>query len=288
MKHGILVSLLVAGASLVAPAWAQVLIAGPAAQITVDELEASNTRVPELARKQAMQRTDVVGTQVTNIYTRRLLAEQARAAGFDKTAPNTHILRLALDRALSDLWLEKLDAEVVRDEAALERLARTHYTANLARFQQPEQVRASHILLSKDGETARADAEKLLAELRSGADFADAAKRLSKDPGSAARGGDLGLFARGRMVKPFEDAAFAIAAPGQLASLVESQFGFHIIRLDERVAPKTLSFEEARPTLINEARTRVINEARNALQAKLLEGSQLDNAAIEAYSAKFR
>ncbi|MDW7996721.1 MAG: peptidylprolyl isomerase, partial [Bacteroidota bacterium] len=102
-------------------------------------------------------------------------------------------------------------------------------------------VHASHILISSgtNKDSARAEAQKILQRARAGEDFAQLARLYSQDRGTAERGGDLGWFPRGRMVKPFEDAAFA-ATPGSIVGPVESPFGFHIIavhaRSSERIA----------------------------------------------------
>lgn len=108
------------------------------------------------------------------------------------------------------------------------------YESHKDRFQQPEERRASHILLSSEKlgkEKAKSKAEDLLKEVQKNpGSFQDLAKKNSDDPGSAAKGGDLGFFARGMMVKPFEDATFALKE-GEISGVVESDFGFHIIRL---------------------------------------------------------
>jgi peptidyl-prolyl cis-trans isomerase D len=118
-----------------------------------------------------------------------------------------------------------------------------HYDLHRAdRFTEPEQVKARHILIKMAGsadEQAKAEirkrAEDLLARAKAGEDFAALAKKHSEDLGSAANGGDLGLFPRGRMVPEFETAAFALQAGG-LSDIVESQFGLHIIKVEERRA----------------------------------------------------
>ena len=116
----------------------------------------------------------------------------------------------------------------------------SYYEQNKASFAEPEQRRASHILLTvgeggsaKDKEGARKLAQDLLARARARPDdFAKLAQEYSKDPGSAASGGDLGLFGRNMMVKPFEDAAFRLK-PGEISDIVETEFGLHIIRVTE-------------------------------------------------------
>ena len=133
---------------------------------------------------------------------------------------------------------------------------RTYYKENLSRHMGKEERRASHILIAaaKDApaaerEKAKARAAELLEQLRkSPAEFAALAKRHSQDPGSAPQGGDLGFFARGAMVKPFEEAAFGLAK-GAISDVVETDFGYHIIQLADIKAAREPSFEELRPKL---------------------------------------
>ena len=131
----------------------------------------------------------------------------------------------------------QVDAEQLREtvtvpEADVERT----YNDQIDQYSTPGEVRASHILLStenKDEAEVRVRAEELLEQARAGADFAALATEHSDDEGSAAQGGDLGFFGRGRMVPQFEDAAFSLE-PGGISDLVSTQFGFHIIKLVER------------------------------------------------------
>ena len=133
------------------------------------------------------------------------------------------------------LDIETIAARVGAPEEEL----RNSYTQNIARYTVAEERRASHILVKAPKEApaaerqkAKAKADGLLEQLRKApATFADVAKKNSDDPGSAERGGDLDFFGRGAMVKPFEDAAYAMKA-GEISNVVESEFGYHIIRLD--------------------------------------------------------
>lgn len=129
------------------------------------------------------------------------------------------------------------------------------YEKHKSKYQQAEERRASHILVKmdekdkKDKEKIRAKADALLQQLRKNpAVFADLAKKNSDDPGSAGKGGDLGFFGRGAMVKAFEDAVFALKE-GEISGLVESDFGFHIIKLSEIRAAKEKPLAEVRPEI---------------------------------------
>lgn len=150
-----------------------------------------------------------------------------------------------------------LDINAVRKTISLnEQDLKSYYEQNVARLSGNEERRASHILIAAaksapaaEREKARARAQELLAAVRKAPDsFADVARKNSQDPGSAAKGGDLDFFARGAMVKPFEDAAFALKK-GEISELVESDFGFHIIKVTDVKTPKRKSFEELRASL---------------------------------------
>lgn len=150
-----------------------------------------------------------------------------------------------------------LDIDAVRKTIKLnEQDVRSYYEQNAARLSGPEERRASHILISaaKDApaaerQKARERAQELLAQVRKAPDsFAQLARKNSQDPGSAPKGGDLDFFSRGAMVKPFEEAVFALKK-GEISDVVESDFGFHIIKLTDIKAPKQKSFAELRASL---------------------------------------
>jgi peptidyl-prolyl cis-trans isomerase C len=156
--------------------------------------------------------------------------------------------RLREDARIDMVITRMMESEVASLQPATDEQARDFYQKNPAKFQQPESVRASHILFATQNADAaakqqlRAQAESVLKQAKGGADFAQLARTHSKD-GSAAQGGDLGFFPRGQMVPAFEQAAFGMK-PGEISGIVESQFGYHIIKLTERRAPSTVPFEE--------------------------------------------
>ncbi|KAA0180162.1 SurA N-terminal domain-containing protein [Cupriavidus cauae] len=138
---------------------------------------------------------------------------------------------------------------------------KSYYDSNIARFRTDEQRRASHILIaaSKDAPAAERQAAKdkatrLLEELRKHPDtFADVARKQSQDPGSAEKGGDLGFMGRGALVKPFEDAMYALQ-PNQLSDVVETDYGYHIIKVTEIKPSQTRPLEAVKTELEAELR----------------------------------
>ena len=155
------------------------------------------------------------------------------------------------------LDLDTLKARVSVSEDELRR----SYKENIQRYSTPEERRASHILIKAEAsasaaekKAARAKAEQLLAQLQKDPkQFAELARKNSDDPGSGANGGDLDFFGRGDMVKPFEDAAYALK-PGQLSGVVESEFGFHIIQVTAVRGGETKPFEAVRAEIEDDAR----------------------------------
>ncbi|MCK0508247.1 SurA N-terminal domain-containing protein [Aromatoleum anaerobium] len=176
---------------------------------------------------------------------------------------------------------------------------RKFYEANTARFGQPEERNARHILIAaaadapaeevaKAGEKAAA----LLAEVRANPErFAELAKAESQDPGSAARGGELGFFGRGAMVKPFEDAVFSLGK-GLISDVVRSDFGFHIIQVVDVKPAKARPFEEVRDEIAEELKRQAASRrfAEQAEQFANLVYEQADSLqpAAEALGLEIR
>lgn len=153
------------------------------------------------------------------------------------------------------LTLDSLMAQIAVDPAEV----RKYYDEHRGQFEAKQERQASHILIAVDAgasaeekRKARARAEELYQQLKQKPDrFAEIAKQQSQDPGSAANGGDLGYFGRGIMPKPFEDAAFGMKT-GEVSAPVETQYGFHIIRLTNVKGGQGRSFEEARSQIESE------------------------------------
>ena len=269
-------------------AHAEVLVQGPGVAVTSQDVVADSLRVPEEARKAALAKADTVSQVAVSLFARRALADEARQLGLDKSDQAIAALNVARDRILSDAYLARLDAKTQPDDAVLNGLALNLYKAEPQRFKVPEEVQVRHILISSIQPDARAKAAEVLAKLQAGGDFQALAKELSADTGSAAKGGDLGSFGRGKMVPPFEAAAFALQAPGDLSDLVETQFGFHILQLVEKKPERQRSFEEVQEALRRDVLAKARSEARTREVQRVVDKAQPDEKAIEAFSATFR
>jgi len=169
-----------------------------------------------------------------------------------------------------------------------------YYQANLSRYGDPEQRQASHILIpvksgasEEERRKARQQAESVLARVRAApGSFAEIAKKESADAGSASKGGDLGFFSRGMMVPPFEEAAFRLK-PGQISDLVESDFGFHIIKLTAIRPGKVKTLEQVRPEIERDLKKqqagRHFAEAAEAFSNLVYEQSDSLKAAADRF-----
>jgi peptidyl-prolyl cis-trans isomerase C len=188
----------------------------------------------------------------------RALVIEARKDGLDKDPLVARQMAMAEDRALQSAMLSKVVGPTVTDEAVKARFDKEN-----AGKPGEEEVRASHILVANE-----ADAKKIIAELDGGADFATLAKQNSTDPGGKT-GGDLGFFKKDDMVPEFAAAAFALK-PGEITQTpVHTQFGWHVIKLEERRTAPPPTFEQSRDELrqkmIQEGVQKAVAQARTGL-----------------------
>ena len=271
-----------ATATAAAPA---VLARGPSGLvITSADVAADMARLPEETRRIIQAKPESLQQIASNLMVRRVLALEASQGALAQSPAVIASLGLTRDRVLSDARLAQMDAQNAPSDAAIENYARQVYLTNPEKFERPAQTRARHILITKTGPESLQKANALLAQLKGGASFEDLAKANSADPGSAAKGGDLGFFAAGNMVRPFEDAVNKLAKPGDLSEPVESQFGYHIIRLEERREKGRQGFEEVRAQLVGEARNAILSEARVLKVQAMMKDISFDEASIGAFS----
>jgi len=180
---------------------------------------------------------------------------------------------LARNLSIQGLVEKEIAAQVVVTDADVHEF----YAGNKDKFEMPEQVRARHILVQVDEkaeekarQAARAKADDLLAQIKGGASFEELAKKSSDCP-SAPQGGDLGFFARGQMVPAFDQAAFALS-PGEISGVVETQFGYHVIKLEEKrgagLVPEQEASGKIREYLLSQKTVAAIEQRVKALREK--------------------
>ncbi len=175
-----------------------------------------------------------------------VLSEEARKLGIDRDPAVREQIEQLINRQLA---IELLKREVADKITVTDSDARLYYDLHKDDFKVPETQRARHILIKvgktateAERKTAREKAEGLLKRLKDGEDFGKLASEFSDDTASKARGGDLGFFEKGKMIPEFE-AALVSLKPGELSGIVETKFGYHIIKLEEKKDSHMLPFE---------------------------------------------
>jgi peptidyl-prolyl cis-trans isomerase C len=197
------------------------------------------------------------------------------------------------EAALKSEWLrgmairEFIEREFVSKVKVTEKETKVYYDGNPDFFKQSEQVRASHILIKVDPKAnksekakARKTLEKIREKLKKGEDFSTLAKEYSQCP-SSAKGGDLGFFGRGKMVKPFEEAAFSLE-PGQVSDVVETTFGYHFIKVVEKKPKSTIPFKEVRDKIGQYLKNKKVQQEMSLYLAELKKEAKVERFPIEA------
>lgn len=241
-----------------------ILLAGPALAEEINPVigkvgdfvlrEADLERLLSYQSPEALQKLQADPAQRAEIVRQLLLtkavAARSRKEGFDKKPEVKEELGYVIDNYLADQYLRKV---VTADVTIPEEELKKYYAEHEKDFLVPESARVRHIYFeaAKDAtpevkEKAKSKAEAVLKQLKDGADFAAVARVSSEDAESAAKGGDLGVLTPGKTnSKEFEKAAFALKA-GETSPVVETPFGYHIIRVEEKTEQRTASFDEAK------------------------------------------
>jgi peptidyl-prolyl cis-trans isomerase D len=170
------------------------------------------------------------------------------------------------------------------------------YREGMDSYRQPERVQVRHILIKTQGKPKedvpklKAKAEDILKQLQHGANFADLAKKNSEDTGSAEKGGELGYIVRGQTVPNFEKAAFSLK-PGELSPLVETEYGYHILQVENKQEAHTQTFEEVKPQLLAEAQKQAgaesLNKAIDSAHSEISKNPSQAEAIAKKYGLKF-
>lgn len=175
-----------------------------------------------------------------------VISQLAKKDEYDKKPEVAQKLNFYSDSLLSNLYLEQQIGDKV---TVSEEETKAYYDEHINEFTTPEMIKARHILVKVDPSApedekkqAYQKAEGILKQVQDGEDFAKLATELSDDSHTQSKGGDLGFFSRGKIVKPFEDVAFEMK-PGETSGIVETQFGYHIIRVEERKAETLHSYD---------------------------------------------
>jgi len=230
--------------------------------VTEADLAAAQAEFRDIVEQMVQFGVDV-RAELTQIVIELKLASQAAVdAEIDQDPVVAARVALARARVLYAAYLNQQIGAAVTDEAVQAR-----FDQELAEFVPADQVHALHILVATEEE-----ANAVIAELNQGGDFAAIARDRSTDPGSGPRGGDLDYIGRGETVQPFEDAAFALEVGAFSQAPVESQFGWHVIKvIDKRPEPPP-TLEEERQRLLGE----IASEARDRTIEALLDAAEIE------------
>jgi len=196
----------------------------------------------------------------------RLAAAEAEKEKVIDQADLDKRLAYARQRILMDALMKKVMKDATSDEAV-----KKTYDDAVKKVPPQEEIHARHILLDNE-----ADAKKAYERVKNGEDFAKVAKEMSKDPG-ATDGGDLGWFTRDRMVKEFADAAFGLK-PGEISQPVKSQFGWHVIKLEDRRQKALPTLDQVKPQIVNYLE----QQAQQDLIGKLRASAKIDQPSAPA------
>lgn len=282
-----LFSLLAAPLTRAADEGERILLSANDITITGQDLQQELLLLTEAERIEALATADRLKNLLRQIYLGKRLAAEAERLGLDQTPLNQARLAAVQRQALSEILREHAQKQIAPPD--LTALAREHYATRRDEFQLPEQFKASHILKKVtcdcERDAQRQRIEQLRARLQAGEDFATLAKAESDDKSSAANGGDLGdWFKREQMVAPFAEALVQLQ-PGQLSDVVETQYGFHLIKLLDRRPPRLPSFEEVQPALEEQLRKTYNQQQLRKQAASYMPGpdAKFDDAALEPF-----
>jgi peptidyl-prolyl cis-trans isomerase C len=209
----------------------------------------------------------------------RFGSDKAFQSFLERTSQSEADVKVDLEK---NLLRDKLFAKLLSGAEPTDVDAQKYYEENKDKYKQKEQIKASHILFKTDKNTPEpekkkkeADAKKVAVEAKKkGVNFEELAKKHSEGP-TAQRGGDLGAFSRGRMVKQFEDVAFA-ANPGDVVGPVETQFGWHIIKIYEKTPEVQRPYAEVKDSILTSLKARQKSKATRDLLDKLRTDAKIE------------
>lgn len=284
--HAVVLVTAMCGAASFAQAENALLMRGASVTISTQDVIEELAFAPDEVRKKILQEPEKIRQMVETLHLRRAFAAQAHTSGVAQKPEVQRQIAVTQERILAEAQLAQVEDAALPSAEAIDKHIRTIYKAEPERFTIPAEVHARHILITGTDDAARSKAEKILADLRAGADFEQLAREHSADPGSAAKGGDLGFFPKGKMVSAFEKAAFALKKTGELSPVVQTPFGFHIIRLEGRKPATVKPFDEVKDELRAETIAKLKNDARKKEVERVRALGQGDATALEAFIAE--
>lgn len=260
-----------------------ILVSGPdGVVITERDLENDLLLLKDSSQAEVLRDPRNVEEVALRIYSRKFLANEAEKLGLTKTPKVLAALERARQRALADAAVERREGAAPSQEA-IEKLALTRYKTQPEKYLMPEERRVRHILIKYSTPEAFSLIKSLRDRVLGGESFESLARQYSDDPGSKSRGGELELIRPGETVPAFERAAYLLAKPGEVSELIESQYGYHVIQLIERLPRKRQTFEEVRDSIKAEVIASLEADRRSALANEIMSGATVDRTAIGVF-----
>ena len=257
--------------------------------LTQDEIDAAFARIPPEHRLLFIRDGERVNKLVQSLLAIKVVAADAYVAGYEKDRLAKNRMVLAAEKELSEAWMEKVMEDA--PEADYAALAYENYVANPEVFQTEAMVDVSHILIATE-DRSNEDALELVSSLREQvledpSRFDGFIQEYSDDPGKAVNQGRYPIVKRGQMVKPFENMAFSMENPGDISEPVETDYGYHLIRLNNSFPSRTQAFEDVKADAMARAREQYLAEYRSRYFKKLLsEPIEIPDGAIEAMARR--
>jgi peptidyl-prolyl cis-trans isomerase C len=247
-------------------------------EITKSEVEAYAGLYPE--QQQALIKADprMEEVLVRNLVSIMVVSDVAKKKGLEKDPTTRKQIDIMKNEYLARTYIQK---EILGKIKLTDKDYEAYYNAHKKEFENPEMVRARHILVAvkpnateEEKKAALKKAEDILEKAKKGEDFAKLASEYSDDPGSKAKGGDLGFFTQGSMVGKFEQAAFTLK-PGEISPVVETEFGYHIIKVEERKAAEQQPYDAVKEQVMAKATQAIQQERLNAFLEKAMKDAKV-------------
>jgi len=258
--------------------------------LTQDEIDAAFSKIPAEFRLAYIRDGTRVNQLVQQLLRRKIVAGDAIAAHYNEEPVIKNRMLMAAEKELAAAWTEKIIEDA--PEADYEALAHEHYLANPDSFMTAEIVDVSHILVNNEDRSSEEALELALSLreqlLEDPARFEDMVTEYSDDPSKGANGGRFPRTERGQMVRAFEEMAFSMEEIGAISEPVETAYGYHIIRLNERFAPRLKPFEDIKAKAMEQARQAYLAEYRSRYLRKLLsEPIEIPEQAVAAMARRY-
>jgi peptidyl-prolyl cis-trans isomerase C len=258
-------------------------------QVTDDQLAALKKDILDslIEREILYQQSQKVGIQVTDqtvdnqlaAIKKRFPSETEYKNALSKMNLTEEEVKVQIKRGLS--IKELIDQQITSKIVITDEESKAYYDKNPQMFEQPEQIKASHILIKVDAKAddakkaeARKKIEEVQQKLKDGGDFAALAKEYSEGP-SSTKGGDLGYFRRGQMVKPFEEAALAMK-PNEISDVVETRFGYHLIKVYDIKPEQTLAYADVKDKITQRMKQEKVEKEAVQYVDKLKKDAKLE------------